>query len=70
MSTWLWNLLIWGGMCVAFLGFEFSAIAHKVPWTPLSDAVWSTEAVFKALPWFVVAFCVWLMLHLVVKVWR
>ena len=77
MPSWAVNLAVWGFLPVYFLIFELSAIigkamGHPTPWSPLSDAVWSTEQVVKILPWLVIAFFIWLTLHLTIKavVWR
>lgn len=70
-ATGWWNLGVWGGWLLLFLGLELPAvITGRTPWSPLSDATWSTEAIFKPLPWLVVAFLTWLMLHIVVQTWR
>ncbi len=65
-----WNLGVWGGWLLAFLALELLAIVHRAPWQPLSDATWSVESRLAWLPWLVVAFLVWLMLHVVVRSWR
>jgi hypothetical protein len=58
------------GFGLLFVALEIPAIYKRVPWTPLSDAVWGAERAFKPLPYLVVAALIVLILHLVVAKFR
>lgn len=60
--------LLWIGWIVAFLAIEFTAIGTGHRQFTLSDFIWRAEEVNRAwtvLRFFIAAFCVWLLLHLV-----
>jgi hypothetical protein len=62
--------LLWIGWVAAFLAIEFSAIGTGHSQYTLSDFIWRLEEVnraWTALRFFVAAFCAWLFLHMVFR---
>lgn len=59
--------VLWIGWIAAFLGIELTAIFTGHSQYTLSDFVWRLEQVSRAwtfLRFFIVAFCIWLTLHM------
>lgn len=60
----LHSSLVWVGWLAAFGVLELLAIAHRVPWTSMSEWTWSLERHWAPLPWLVIVALALLMVHL------
>lgn len=65
--------LLWIAWIAAFLAIELSALWSGHPNWTLSEYVWKLEQINRSwtfLRFFICAFCVWLLFHLVWGFWR
>lgn len=72
MHHWNWASLYWlGWILVGFCPLEFWALATGRAQDTLSDQVWHLEGTgASAARFFIAAFCLWLLLHMVFRAFR